>query len=67
MIEQTMDRIAEGTLDKDQAARETLGEAIPIYDKLQVMQETWLEKMKVAMEEHKGLREVELQDANTRV
>jgi DNA topoisomerase III len=53
MIEQRMDRIAEGELERNRAAIDTLAEVGPLYEKLSEMERSWLENMRKAMEEHK--------------
>lgn len=50
VIEQRMDKIALGELAQNSAAIETLAEVGPLYQKLKIFEEAWLEQMQNAME-----------------
>ena len=58
MIEERMNAIAEGRELLDVAAIDTLEKVGPLYERLDGMQEVWLEQMKQAMEEHKDLYQI---------
>ena len=53
-----MNAIAEGRELLDVAAIDTLEKVGPLYERLDGMQEVWLEQMKQAMEEHKDLYQI---------
>ena len=57
-----MNLIAEGVLQAEKAVEETLGELEPLCRRLRGMQGTWLEKMREAMEEHRDLVQVGMED-----
>jgi hypothetical protein len=58
MIEQNMERIAQGIVSKESAAEETLSFMMPIYDELNRSKSRWLTEISKAMEEHKDLTSI---------
>jgi hypothetical protein len=58
LIEQRMDKIALGEIEKNNAALDTLAEVGPLFDKLKVLEDTWLDHMKTAMEDHRDLIQI---------
>jgi hypothetical protein len=60
LIEERMNKIADGNLTKEQATRETLSEVTPIFEDLKNMEERWLKEMAEALEEHQSLKQIEM-------
>lgn len=58
-----MDKIAIGELQRHDAAQNTLAQVVPLYQKLKLLEDTWIEKMQNAMIEHNDLRQIEAQNA----
>lgn len=56
-----MNRIAEGEIGREVATRETLGEMVPIYERLNGVREQWLALMKKYMESNSDLKKVSYQ------
>ena len=58
MMEQNMEKIAQGLIAKETAAEETLSFMRPIYDELNRSKSRWLTEISKAMEEHKDLTSI---------
>lgn len=55
MMEQNMEKIAQGNVTKDAATLDTLNFIMPIYEELNRSKSKWLEEIGKAMQEHNNL------------